>query len=104
MADTTFCARCGKTLPEGSLKYMVHIQILSDFDGVVPYTEEDLNAEIQSLLKNMESMDAQELEDEVYQEISFVLCEKCKKRFARDPFNSEKILFPYNKKIENLIH
>ena len=56
MADTTYCARCGKTLPEGSLKYMVHIQILSDFDGVVPYTEEDLSADIQSLLKNMETI------------------------------------------------
>lgn len=99
-----FCARCGKSLTEGSLKYMVHIQILSDFDGVLPYAEEELSEEIQGILKNAETMDAQELEDDVYQEISFVLCEKCKKMFALDPFSSDKAVFPYNKKIENLIH
>jgi phage FluMu protein Com len=99
-----FCARCGKSLVEGSLKYLVHIQILSDFDGVLPYAEEDLSEEIHGLLKNAEAMDAQDLEDDVYQEISFVLCEKCKKLFARDPFSSDKAVFPYNKKMENIIH
>ena len=99
-----FCARCGKSLAEGSLKYMVHIQILSDFDGVLPYTEDDLSEEIQAVLKNVDTMDAQELEDDVYQEISFVLCEKCKKIYARDPFSSDKVVFPYNKKLENLVH
>jgi hypothetical protein len=103
MSDT-YCARCGKSIPEGSLKYMIHIQILSDFDGVIPYEEEDLSEEIQSILKTMETMDSQELEDDVYQEISFVLCEKCKRQFARDPLSSEKALFPYSKKLENLIH
>jgi hypothetical protein len=99
-----YCARCGKELPEGSLKYMVHVQILSDFDGVIPYSEEDLFEEIPTLLQHVEDMDAQELEDDVYQEISFILCEKCKKAFARDPFFNKKITLPYNKKIENLIH
>lgn len=99
-----YCARCGKMLSEGSLKYMVHIQILSDFDGVLPYAEDDLSEEIQTLLKKMEDMEVQELEDEVYQEISFVLCERCKKLFARDPLNSETVIFPLNKKLENLIH
>ena len=99
-----YCARCGKELSEGSLKYMVHVQILSDFDGVIPYSEEDLSEEINSLLQDVEDMDAQELEDDVYQEISFVLCEKCKKIFARDPFSGDKAVFPYNKKLEYLIH
>jgi phage FluMu protein Com len=99
-----FCARCGKSLAEGSLKYMVHIQILSDFDGVLPNTDDDLSEEIQAVLQNVDTMDAQELEDDVYQEISFVLCEKCKKIYARDPFSSDKVVFPYNKKLENLVH
>jgi hypothetical protein len=83
---------------------MVHIQILSDFDGVLPYTDDDLSEEIQAVLQNVDTMDAQELEDDVYQEISFVLCEKCKKIYARDPFSSDKVVFPYNKKLENLVH
>ena len=99
-----YCARCGKELSAGSLKYMVHVQILSDFDGVIPYSEEDLSEEINSLLQDVEDMDAQELEDDVYQEISFVLCEKCKKAFARDPFYNKKTVYPYNKKLENLVH
>jgi len=99
-----FCARCGKSLTEGSLKYMVHIQILSDFDGVLPYADDDLSEEIQAVLQNVDTMDAQELEDDVYQEISFVLCEKCKKIYARDPFSCDKVVFPYNKKLENLVH
>jgi hypothetical protein len=104
MMSDKYCARCGKALPDECLKYMVHIQILSDFDGVLPYTEQDLSEEIQGVLKSAESMDAQELEDDVYQEISFVLCEKCKKIFARDPFSGDKAVFPYNKKLEYLIH
>ena len=103
MSDN-YCARCGKSFVGGSLKYLVHIQILSDFDGVLPYTEDDLSEEIQAVLNTAESMDAQELEDDVYQELSFVLCEKCKKIFARDPLSGDKAVFSYNKKLENIIH
>jgi hypothetical protein len=99
-----YCARCGKELREGTLKYMVHVQILSDFDGVMPYSEEDLSQEMHMLLQQVEDMDAQELEDDVYQELSFVLCEKCKKAFASDPFYNKKTSPLYNKKLENLVH
>jgi len=71
---------------------------------VLPYTEDDLSEEIQAVLNTAESMDAQELEDDVYQELSFVLCEKCKKIFARDPLSGDKAVFSYNKKLENIIH
>jgi hypothetical protein len=63
MVDT-FCARCGQALPEGSIKYIVYIEITSEFDGFIPYSEKEPSEEIQRLLKEMEIMDVQELEDD----------------------------------------
>lgn len=103
MADQC-CARCGKSLPTGSIKYIVEIQILSDFDGFLPFCDEAQSEEIQRLIKQMEDLEAQELEEEVYQEMSFYLCVQCKKNFADNPFNSEKVVTPPHKKIEKLIH
>ena len=103
MTDTC-CALCGKPLPKGSLKYIVRIQIISDFDGFIPYSEKDPSEEIQELLKEMENMDAQELEDDVYQELSVYLCVRCKKRFASELIDSEERDLSSDEDIGHLYH
>ena len=103
MADT-FCARCGQALPKGSLRYIVHIKIISDFDGFIPNSEEDSSEEIQRLLREMEDMDVQELEDDVYQELSVCLCTRCKKKFTRELINSEEEESSSNKNLGHVFH
>lgn len=103
MADL-FCDRCGDYLPEGCIKHTVHIQIISDCDDVFPGDGDDSTEDIQHFLREIKDKDERELEEEVYQEISFILCGKCKKRFAQDPFNRGLRLFRANRSFERLFH
>ncbi len=84
-----FCALCGQSLPDGNLKYIVRIEIISDFDDIIPCSEQDPSEEIDKLLKEMDDVDVQELEDDVYQELSVYLCVHCKKRFAKELVDRE---------------
>jgi len=99
-----FCDRCGEYLPEGCIKYTVHVQIISDFDSVILLDEDEQGSDGQGFLSSVEDMDEKELEEEVYQEISFTLCVKCKKRFARDPFNRSAKMYRTSKNFERLFH
>ncbi|MBN2107283.1 MAG: hypothetical protein JW832_07630 [Deltaproteobacteria bacterium] len=99
-----FCDKCGEYLPEGSLKYSVQIQIISDFDGVILCETDDPGMEAQEMLEAADAMDEQELEDEVYQELSFVLCSRCRKRFSRDPFSRGARTYRTSKNFERIFH
>ncbi len=103
MADQ-YCDRCGKYLPEGSIKYSVHIQILSDFDGIILYEGENSREDTQKIFSEAESMDENELEEELFQELTFTLCENCKTKFARDPFDRGTGFLKTGKSIERLFH
>jgi hypothetical protein len=37
-----YCVKCGKSLPQGSLKYVVDIRVYADFDGVLNLPEGDI--------------------------------------------------------------
>lgn len=103
MADK-FCARCGQAIPEGNLKYIVHIRIMSDFDGFIPNSDKDHSEEIQKLLKEMEAMDIQELEDDVYQEFALYLCMRCKKRFTEELLNGGEEHSSPHKRLGTMFH
>jgi len=98
------CDRCGTYLPDGSIKYIVHIQILSDFEGIILYEGGGDPEDSLQQLSDVELVDEDDLEEEVYQELSFVLCSACKNRFAHDPFNKSTGLMKSSKKIERLFH
>ena len=83
------CALCGKDLPKGSLKYIVRINIMSDFDGCVACSDDNPSEEIQELLEDMDSIGEGMLEEDTCQELSIYLCIQCKKRFARDLVSGE---------------
>jgi hypothetical protein len=77
------CKMCSKQLPLGSLKYVVSIKVFADFDEVIqedeaPSSEEDL----QKLVDSIDDSDPQKLEEDVYMERVFVLCDQCKKLFS----------------------
>ncbi len=99
-----FCDKCGEYLPEGSLKYSVQIQLISDFDGVIMCDQAGSEAESQDIMEQAEEVSEQELEDEVYQELAFVLCSRCRKHFARDPFNRGARTYRTTKNFERIFH
>ncbi len=79
------CAKCGKGLPSGGVKYIISINIIADFDGILPEMVDD--EEIARLLQEAEKMDQETLEKEVHQEMAYLLCKPCRDTFAENPLN-----------------
>lgn len=73
LVDRQSCYRCGRYLPAGSLKYVVHLKVYADFDGFLSVPDEDLEGEMDRILEEIEWRNAKELEEEVYQEMVFLL-------------------------------
>jgi hypothetical protein len=81
------CMRCGRVLKPGALKYLVSIRLMADFDGVIDEVEGDTGELIEEVLRQIEGMDAEDLERDVYEELNLLLCKSCKDHFVRNPFN-----------------
>lgn len=73
LVDRQSCYRCGRHLPPGSLKYVVHLKVYADFDGFLSVPDEDLEGEMDRILEEIEWRNAKELEQEVYHEMAFLL-------------------------------
>ena len=67
------CLKCGQYLSPGSLKYVVHIRVFADFDGVLSIPEGEMEGEMDRILEEIESRNPGDLEREVYQEIGLLL-------------------------------
>ena len=79
-----FCDSCGEYLPEGSAKYSIHIQAVADFDGII-YAEDNTFLEEKETGRIFASVE--EMGEEIFQEVAFMLCDNCKRKFLLDPFN-----------------
>lgn len=101
MADQ-LCDRCGEYLPEGSVRYTIHIQAVADFESVV-YSEDGTGFPEQDTAGNAYPM-IEDLGDDVFQEVAFMLCENCKRKFLQDPFNRKTDFFRMSKNIKYLFH
>lgn len=99
-----FCAQCGKVLPAGSLKYVVHIKIVPDFGDFIFYPLKNPFDELQGLFQEMEEADNRELDNNEYKEISLHLCEMCKNRLTKDSFSSKEGSFFSNKDLDKSFH
>ena len=96
------CSRCSKTLPVGSLTYVVNVRVFADFDGVLLEPEEGIDRQLTEVLEQVEELDPKDLEKEVYEEFSLVLCKRCRDHFVKEtrhpwegPFRSYKDPGPY---------
>jgi hypothetical protein len=76
------CFRCGKGLSPGSLTYVAHIRIVADFDGVILEPEENIDDQLKQMIEQIQDEDPEELEKEVYEEFTLVLCKSCRDRFV----------------------
>jgi hypothetical protein len=82
MMEKRHCLRCGKELPPGTLTYVVHIRVFAGFDGLLVEPEEDIDQQLNQLLEQVEKSDPKELEKEVYEEFTLLLCKSCRDRFV----------------------
>jgi len=83
------CDMCGKPLlVEEEVRYVVKIEVYAGYDPM-EITEEDLEEdhteEMRELVKEMEDMTTEEVEEGVYKKFRFDLCPSCKEIYLRDP-------------------
>jgi len=76
------CFRCGKELQPGSPFYVVHIRVVSGFDGILTEAPEGIDEELKELIEQAQHLDPSELEKDVYEEITLVVCKSCRDRFV----------------------
>ena len=87
------CDLCGKTLlAEEDTRYVVKIEVYAAYDPMEvagPELHEDHDDEIQGLLEQMENMDAEELESQVFKTFRFDLCPECQAAYLKDPLGQQ---------------
>jgi hypothetical protein len=76
------CFRCGKGLQPGSLFYVVHIKVFSGFDGILSEPAEEIDQQLKELIEQTQQLDPKELEKDVYEEITLIVCKSCRDRFV----------------------
>lgn len=82
------CDRCGATLPDGALFYILKIALTQGFDGVIPDDgEADLDALARRIDEKTRGVPERLLEEDVHQEMAFVLCPRCREKFAANPLD-----------------
>lgn len=83
------CCKCGKYLPEGSARYIVSIRLFADFDGNIDISEgnEGDQDSIEYLMRCLEGLEDKEVENDICDEMAFLLCRPCRNRFGRNPLN-----------------
>src|SRR5215831_17392010 len=85
------CDLCGKELRGGGDHYVVKIEVFPTQDPAV-LTEADLDEDhmeaVSQMLREMEDMEAPEVEPPSQQR-RYDLCPECRKRYLRDPLNRE---------------
>lgn len=84
MKEFEECSRCGRQLKRGEVKYVIYISIVSDFDGVISVDEKE---DVNQILDEANRFSEEELEEEVYEEMAFLVCKSCRDKFRSDPLN-----------------
>lgn len=77
------CDRCGAVIEGGDIRYLIRIVSKVDDGGVIknPIAEE----EVEELIKELENVSADDLERDVYEDRSYILCPPCKRAFMKNP-------------------
>jgi len=83
------CDMCGKSLlTDEDVRYVVKVEVYAAYDPL-EVTEDELDddhlGEMSEIIEQMEGMDPEELEDQVYKSFRFDLCPTCHQRYLRDP-------------------
>ncbi len=97
------CQCCEKELHHDDPRYIIEIKSFADFDGHFEGNTGNIDCEIVNLLKQIEDIDIQALENDVYKKISFMLCKECRDKFVRNPFQAYNN-YQYTEEAKGTIH
>jgi len=91
MSARFICDRCGDTIAPHA-HYIVKMQVYAD-PSLPAVTADDLEEtdyqnRMSELLKQMETMSADQLEDAVHWQREFKICRSCQLKLIRDPLSS----------------
>jgi hypothetical protein len=78
------CFRCGKGLQPGGSFYVVYIRVVSGFDGILSEPAEGIDQQLTALLEEVRQLDPKDLEKDVYEEITLIMCKSCRDRFVSE--------------------
>ena len=98
------CNRCGKELQPGSLFYVVQINIISGFDGILTEPAEGIDRQLKDLIEEVRQSDSGDLEKEVYEEIRLIFCKSCRDRFVDEIHHPWEGPFRIRKEPDSILH
>ncbi len=98
------CMRCGKKLPSADSTYVVQIRVFAGFDGILSEPEEGVNSQLRTLLNQIEHSDPRELEKNVYEEFTLLLCKSCRDRFVEEAKHPWEGPFRVRKDPDRFVH
>jgi hypothetical protein len=98
------CFRCGKELQPGGLFYVAHIRVLSGFDGILSEPGEGIEEQLRELVEQAQHLDPKELEKDVYEEITLIMCKSCRDRFVDEIQHPWEGPFQIRKDPDSVLH
>jgi hypothetical protein len=88
MSDNPPCDMCGRTIPSGSA-YLVKIEVYADPQLPPMSADEiaatDFNATLAGLMKQIDAMSADDLQDGVHRSFNYQLCPRCHSSYLTNP-------------------
>jgi hypothetical protein len=83
------CELCDRELSPGGGHYVVRIDVFAD-PSVPPVSSDELSStdfdqELDALLKQMEGMSAEDLQDQVHRRFEYRICRPCQLRLLANP-------------------
>lgn len=98
------CSRCGKELIPGGAFYTVCIRVFSGFDGVLLEPEGEIDRRIGEAVEETHAWTPEEMEKDVYEEFTLLLCKSCRDRFVREAQYPWEGPFQTRKNPDGMIH
>ena len=83
----TYCERCGASIEDGGLRYLITINVLADFDGTLP--AEGQVEDLEAFMRSLDKANPKKLEHDVFQTRAFLLCPACKEQFTKHPLHPD---------------
>lgn len=87
------CDLCRREMdPDEDLRYVVKMEIYAAFDPTVASEDSDDRdhlEEIQDIIEHLEQSDADNVGEDVYQQLRFDLCPECRRKFIKNPLGRE---------------
>jgi len=88
MSEPLTCSRCGTRLGHGVPSWTLRIELSANFDGTLDCSlkaAREADRTIEAVLRQIEWMDAETLENQIYQFFEFVLCRDCRDHYSANP-------------------